>query len=435
MAELWHNRAGNQRALVQVVRPTTEHELCGLVADAAARGDHLKVVGSGYSCSGAALTDGVLVSLEDYARVLAFDPVEGLLTVQAGARLHDLAQYLRTRGFAFDNLGDVDAQSIAGATSTATHGTGLGHRSLSSSIVGMRVIDGNGELHDASTAGDADLLRVGRVGVGALGVLSTLTVEVVPAFNLHVVEQPVHIDELVDSFTDRVSSNDHFDFAYLPHTQWALARAGNRHQEPPGRRGRVERWRHATSTRDRLVGLADRIGRARPGLVAVLADALRHTVAAEGIEYDEGPDATRAARPRARFLEMEYTVPLEATVQAVGEVRRWVDATGAPTVVPVRVGTVAADDIALSGAHGRPSGYIVVRVPRRYPYEGYFRAVEDIMRGHDGRPHWGKLHFRSAEDLAPSYPEWDSFQRVRARMDPAGVFENQYTRRCFGRAG
>jgi L-gulonolactone oxidase len=429
VAELWCNRAGNQRALVTLAHPTTEHELCRIVADVADRGGHLKAVGAGHSLTDVGLTDGTLLSLQNYGRVLAFDPDEGLLTAQAGAKLHDLSLYLRARGFAFESLGDMNNQTIAGATSTATHGTGAAFANLSAGIAGMRIIDGAGGVHDASPEGDRELLRVARVGVGALGLVSSLTMKVVPAFNLHVSEQARRLGEVIETFTDLVAGNDHFEFLCVPHTEWALVRTRRRNHEPLRPRNRFSLWQQESSIPRCIRGFLHRIGGALPEMVPrstgrVLSMATR--------DYNE-PSYEGFATPRgARFLEMEYAVPLGATMEAFEEVRGWIERAGTDAVLPIGVRTSAGDDIALSPAAARPSGYIAVRAHRRSPYEAYFRAVEQIMLGHDGRPHWGKLHFRSEADLAPAYPQWGAFQAARSRMDPTGVFQNAYTRRCLG---
>lgn len=407
MAELWRNRAGNQRALVRVAHPTTEHELCRIVAEVAGRGGHLKAVGAGHAFSDVGLTGGVMVSLREYGRVLAFDPDEGLITVQAGATLNELARYLWTRGFAFENVGGAGSQTIAGAAATATHGTGISFPNVSAGIAAMRIVDGAGGVHDASPEGDSVLFAVGRVGVGALGIVSTVTLRVVPAFNVSTVEEPLPLGELVESFTDRVASHDHLEAFHVPGTGTILTRTRQRNDGPlrptkpllpPCRVERSTKGQYSMRTTE------------HHGPAHELLDTLRRT----------------------RFVEMEYAVPLEATMDALGEVCAWIERPDAPAVLQLAVSTSAADDVALSGASGRASGHISVRVHRRSAYEACFRVVEAIMRGHDGRPHWGKLHFRSADDLAPAYPQWDAFGAVRARMDPEGVFENAYTRRCLG---
>lgn len=377
------------------------------MADVAERGGHLKAVGAGHAFSDVGLTGGVMVSLREYGRVLAFDPDEGLITVQAGATLNELARYLWTRGFAFENVGGAGSQTISGAAATATHGAGMSFPNVSAGIAAMRVVDGAGGVHDASPEGDSALFAVGRVGVGALGIVSTVTLRVVPAFNVSTVEEPLPLGELVESFTDLVASHDHLEAFHVPGTGTILTRTRQRNHEP------LRPTKHGLSP--------CRVERSTKG-----HSSMRTT-------EHHGPAHELLDTPRRiRFVEMEYAVPLETTMDALGEVRAWIERPDAPAVLQLAVSTSAADDVALSGAGGRASGHISVRVHRRSAYEACFRAVEAIMRGHDGRPHWGKLHFRSAQDLAPAYPQWDAFQAVRARMDPEGVFENAYTRRCLG---
>ncbi len=429
MASIWSNWAGNQRALVELVRPTTEHEICEIVRRAAEAGRHVKAVGAGHSFSDTALTDGVLLSLEDYGRVLDLDVDAGLVTVQAGARLSAVSRYLWSRGLAFENLGDIDVQSLAGATSTATHGTGLRFRNLSAGIVGMRIVDSRGQVVEIDVDNNRDLLSVAPVGVGALGIVSTITLEVVPAFNLHAVEEPRRLEEVAATFDELVATNDHFEFFWVPHTGWTLTKTNRRNHDERVDRPRFTRWRHEVLFENAAFGLANRIGRARPSLVPRLA---RLVPSSGRVEYNEPSFQTFATPRRVRFLEMEYAVPLEATIEALDAVREWIDSTGSPTMFPIEVRAVAGDDVALSTAHGRATGYIAVHCYRGTPYERYFHAVEAIMRGHDGRPHWGKMHFRSSEDLAPAYPRWRDFIEARQRLDPSGVFENAYTRRCFG---
>ena len=429
MPEIWKNWAGNQRALVELVRPTTEHELCAVVARAAAEGRTVKAVGAGHSFTDAALSDAVLLSLEDYGRVLHLDTEAGLLTVQAGARLHDISEYLWSRGFALENMGDIDVQSIAGATSTATHGTGAAFGNLATGIVGLRIVDGAGEVVVCDEDHDPALLRVARVGVGALGILSTVTLRVVRAFHLHATEEPRRLEEVVESVEVRVAGNDHYEFFWVPHTGWALTKANRRNLEPLDPRSRLTRWRREQLMENTVFGMAAALGAARPSLVPRLAQ----LVPGSGrVEYNEPSFRVFTTPRRVRFLEMEYAVPLEATTAALLAVRDWIDTTGSPTMFPIEVRAVAGDDIPLSTAQGRATGYIAVHTHPATPHERYFHAVEHIMAAHDGRPHWGKLHFRTAEDLAPAYPLWDDFQAARSRMDPAGVFENAYTRRCFG---
>lgn len=429
MSELWSNWAGNQRALVTVAKPTTEAELAAAVARAAESGQRISAVGAGHSFTDVALSDGLLLSLENYDRVLQVDDEALTVTVQAGCRLNELSEFLWVRGLAIENLGDIDVQSIAGATATATHGTGLAFGNLSTNIVGMRMIAGDGSIVVCDEVNNAEILSAARVSVGALGIISTITLRVVPAFHLHAVEEPRRLDEVSESFPELVAENDHFEFFWVPHTGWAITKTNRRNLEPLAPRPRVREWYQKSFMENHAFGLVNRVGAAKPSLVPRLA---RIVPGSGRTECNDRSYRIFATPRRVKFLEMEYALPLDATMTALAEVKAWIERTGNPTMFPVEVRAVAADDIALSPAQGRVSGYIAVHVFSGTPHERYFHAVEAIMAAHDGRPHWGKLHYRTAADLAPAYPHWESFQAVRRRLDPAGVFQNAYANRVLG---
>lgn len=429
---LWSNWAGNQRCRAPVATPSTEAELRRLVAGAALDGTRVRAVGAGHSFSDVALSEGVLVDLSGYDQVLGVDPGAGTVTVQAGARLRDVSDFLWTRGLAFENLGDIDVQTVAGATATGTHGTGLTFRNLSAAIVGMRIVDGAGEVHECSASAEPELFAAARVGIGALGVVSTLTLRVVPAFHLHATEEPRRVDEVLESFRDLVAAHDHYEFFWVPHTGWALTKANRRNRGRLSPRPAAEAWRRDVWWDNVAFDLVNRAGTLRPSLLRPL---LRRIPGAGHVEYNDRSYRVFASPRTTRFLEMEYAVPLEATVEAVQGVRRIVEGLGFTVSFPVEVRVVRGDDIPLSTAHGRDTGYVAVHMYRSMPHEEYFRAVESLMRDLDGRPHWGKLHHRTAADLAPAYPEWDRFQEVRARVDPAGTFSNAATDRVLGPVG
>ncbi|MFV0315601.1 MAG: D-arabinono-1,4-lactone oxidase [Microthrixaceae bacterium] len=432
MSDLWKNRAGNQRALVDVVTPTTEHELCELVRDAARNGTRIKAVGSGYSSSDCALTDGTLLDLTHYGRILDFDAEAGSITVQAGARVGVLSEYLWTRGWALENPGTHDRQSIAGATSTGAHGTGVRFGGLCGSISAMRLIDGAGIARVLDVDETPELLDVARVGLGALGVISTVTLSLVPAFHLHVVYRQRRFGAVVESFGDDVAGNDHFGFVYLPHTDTMWTATSERNTAPLAPPGRLDRWRTRELCDNGRFGVAARLGVVGPSLVPKLSHA---TSRSQRIEYNEAAHRAFAGLGHERAIAMEYAVPLEVTTEALTEVRDWIDSTGGPTTLPIEVRTSGPDDAVMSMAHGRQTGYIAVRCHRSSPYEGYFAAVEDIMAAHGGRPHWAGLHRRDAAQLAAVYPGWDRFGALRAELDPHGVFESSFTRRCLGPVG
>jgi L-gulonolactone oxidase len=426
----WSNWAGNQTcAPTEIRRPTSEHELAALVKDAAAAERRVKVIGAGHSFTPIACTDGVLVDLGGYGRVLAHDTQAGTVTVEAGIPLHALCDELDRRGLALENMGDINRQSIAGATQTATHGTGLRFGNLSSRIVGMRLITGDGSVLECSTTENPDLLDVARVGLGALGVVSTITLQCVPAFRLHAIEEAQPVDEVLADLDALVAEHDHFEFYWVPHTRWALTKRNRRTDEPAEPRSRRRELIDDVLLPNVAFGALCRIGRRRPSLIPRLAKLIPSS---GRIEYVDRSDKVFTSPRLVRFYEMEYAIPREALAEALNRVRRLVDELGQQISFPVEVRVVAPDDIPLSTAHGRETGYIAVHVYKGTPFDAYFTGVEAIMNSYGGRPHWGKLHFQRAETLGPRYPRWDDFQAVRRRLDPEGRFTNPYLERVLG---
>jgi FAD-linked oxidoreductase len=430
----WSNWARNQAcAPVDVARPTSEADLVDLVSQAAAAGRRVKAVGAGHSFTSIACTDGTLVDLTCYGRVLSHDAARHLVTVEAGIPLHRLSDELEARGLALENMGDIDRQSIAGATQTATHGTGLRFRNLSSQIVGLRLIAGDGSVVEATAPdhGDEnpDVFAAARAGLGALGLVSTVTLQCVPAFRLHAVEEPVPVDEVLADLDALVEENDHYEFYWVPHTRWALTKRNQRTADPASPRPKLREWVDDMALNNYAFGVLCRVGRWRPSLIPRLAKIIPNT---GKLDYVDRSDRVFTSPRTVRFYEMEYAIPREALPEALNRVRRLVDEIGMQISFPVEVRVVAPDDIPLSTAYGRETGYIAVHVYRGTPYDAYFSGVERIMDSYGGRPHWGKLHFQRSETLAPRYPRWDDFQNVRARLDPEGRFANPYLDRVLG---
>lgn len=426
----WRNWAGNQACRPDaLVRPSGEPALRELVARAADEGRRVRAVGAGHSFTPVACTDGVLVDLAAHDRVLDVDLASRQVTVEAGIPLRRLNEVLDEHGLALENLGDIAYQSVAGATQTATHGTGARFRNLSSGIVAMRLVDGAGDVVACSATEEPEVFAAARVGVGALGLVSSVTLQCVPAFRLHAVEEPMRVDEVLDGIDDLVADNDHFELFWVPNTRWALTKRNRRTDEPPAPR---PAWR---AFYDDVVldnaGFAAMLaaGRVRDDWIPKVAKRLP----SKGrVEYVDRSYRVFASPRLVHFYEMEYAVPRPALVEAVNRVRTIVDGGGRYIGFPVEVRTTAGDDIALSTASGRDTAYIAVHVARGTPFRDYFGAVEAAMVDLDGRPHWGKLHGRSAADLAPAYPRWDEFQAVRRRLDPDGRFTNDHVERVLG---
>ena len=397
--------------------------------EAANNGTRVKCVGAGHSFTPIACTDGVLADLSGYGRVLSHDPGARTVTVQAGITLSTLCDELDQRGLALENMGDIGYQSIAGATATATHGTGWHFGNISSRIVGMRLIAGDGSIVDATPEQNPEVLAAARVGIGALGIVSTVTLQAVKAFRLHAIEEPMRLDDLLADFDGYMSSADHVEFYWVPHTSWALTKRNRRTDEPAMPRSKAKEIIDDLLITNVGFGALCRVGRRRPSLIPRLAKILPST---GRLEYTDRSDRVFTSLRRVKFYEMEYAIPRDAIPEALNRVRRLVDEAGIQLSFPVEVRVVSPDDIPLSTAQGRATGYIAIHVYQGTPYDAYFQGVERIMDTYGGRPHWGKMHFQGHETLAERYPKWDEFQAVRRRLDPEGRFTNQYLERVLG---
>jgi L-gulono-1,4-lactone dehydrogenase len=423
---MWSNWAGDQRCEPAAVeRPAAVGEVAGAVERAVTAGRCVRVAGSGHSFTGAALTDGTLVSLERMGALLDADRENGLVRVQGGMTLHALSEALAGHGLALPNLGDVDAQSIAGAIATATHGTGAGLRNLSAQVRALRLVTAAGEVVEVD---GGDELLAARVAVGTLGVVTEVTLQAVPAFTLHGVDGPKPLAAALDELDAHVDGHRHFEFFVFPHADHALTRTNDVVDEAPQPRSRARAYVDDVLLANRAFQLACAIGRALPAAIPSL-NRLVTRLAGSSTRVDRS-DRIFATPRLVRFTEMEYALPRAAAAAAVRAIKA--AAEGFAINFPIEVRFVAPDDALLSPSFERETAYVAVHAYKGMAWEPYFRAVEDIADALDGRPHWGKRHFQTAATLERRYPGWERFAAVRGRFDPGGVFTNAYTDRVLG---
>jgi len=408
--------------------PSSVEEVARIVHDAASSGRQVKVVGSGHSFTATAVANDVLVDLSKLARVGRVDAVAGEVEVAAGTTISALNEALAVQGWALANMGDITYQTIAGAIATSTHGTGAGLKGLAAQVVGMEMVDGEGRVHYLSSS-EGEVFRAAQVGVGSLGVVTSVRLSVVPAFVLRAVEAPMRLDRVLADLDDLVDTNDHFEFYWIPHTRWALTKRNNRTSEPARPMGAAREWWQKSFLENTAFGALCAVGRTMPSLIPRLATALPSS---GEVSYSNASHRVFATQRRVRFVEMEYAIPRAACSEALERVTRLVDDKGFRVSFPVEVRFTAADDVILSTSTGRESCYIAVHMYRGTEYETYFREVGRIMADYGGRPHWGKMHYLGAAELSALYPEWETFLGVRSKFDPEGVFVNEYVRRIFG---
>ncbi|MBX9790664.1 MAG: FAD-binding protein [Pirellulales bacterium] len=393
MTARWTNWSGSVVCQPrELARPASEAAVLELIGAASANDRTVRVTGTGHSFTPLCATDDVLLSLDDLQGLIAIDPVASTATLWAGTKIARATELLLAAGWSLENQGDVDVQSLAGAVSTGTHGTGPRLGSLSTQVAALRIATADGRLVDCSPAADASAFRAAQVSFGILGVITAVTLRVLPAYRLHERLWQVPIDDCLAELPTHIAAHRHFEFFWYPTTDLAHMKALDPTDEEPA-------------------AVAGREG--------------------ERVDYSGRIFPTVRER---RFNEIEYALPAAAGPECFADVRRLMRDRFADVTWPVEYRTLAADDIWLSPAYGRETVTISVHDAADRPFAKFFAAVEAIFRRYDGRPHWGKIHTLSAAELGELYPRWDDAMAVRRRIDPAGRFLNEHLRRVVGEA-
>ncbi|MFJ8142805.1 D-arabinono-1,4-lactone oxidase [Streptomyces sp. NPDC096013] len=430
-AGVWRNWAGNVTCRpAREATPASVEELRAAVRQAAEEGLTVKAVGSGHSFTAAAVTDGVLIRPDLLTGIRAIDRKGGTVTVEAGTRLRTLNSALAGEGLSLTNMGDIMEQTVAGATSTGTHGTGRASGAIAAQIRGLELVTADGSLLRCSQTENPHVFAAARVGLGALGVVTALTLAVEPLFLLAAREEPMTFDRVTAAFDELHATNDHFEFYWFPHTDNCNTLSNNRTVGPHAPLRPLREWFDNEFLSNGVFQVLNSLGRAVPAAVPALAQ-----VASRGLSgrtYTDIPYKVFTTPRRVRMIEMEYAVPREAVIDTLREIKAMIEHSDLRVSFPVEVRTAPADDITLSTASGRDSAYIAVHVYRGMPHQRYFTQAERIFVAHEGRPHWGKLHTRDAQYLADVYPRFGEFTNLRDRLDPDRRFTNPYLRRVLG---
>jgi len=430
-AARWQNWGRSESVTpVERRRPTSVDEVSAIVRSARERGLRVKPVGTSHSFSGIAVAPGIQLDMSGLTGVVASDGHN--VTLGAGTVLHDLPPLLGPLGLALQNMGDIDVQTISGATSTGTHGTGADFGGIATRISGATLVTGSGDILDINRATNSELLPAVAVGLGALGVLVDLTIECVPSFAMNLVERPEPLETVLAEWQQRIDESDHFEFYWFAHTDVAATKTSTR---LPGDARLaplhpVRRWVDDSLVANTLYSATTAFQRSFPRTTPAIN---RFSAKLWGNrEFTDHSHNTFATERRVRFREMEYAIPQDQVPAALREIEAVIERKGWTISFPIEVRAAAADDLWMSTASGRKTGYIAVhRHYRENPTE-YFAAVEEIMKAHEGRPHWGKMNTRTAADLAPVYPHFGDFVSVRDRLDPDRVFANPYLERVLG---
>ena len=430
----WRNWAGTVTAEpARWYWPRTVEAIAAAVKEAASAGLTVRALGSGHSFTPAGVTSGAALDLSGWTGIVSADTQTGLVTVRSGTTIRALNAALDTLGLALPNLGDIDAQTISGAISTGTHGTGARLGGIATAVAALEIVLADGSVVSCSPRERPELFAAATIGVGALGVISTMTLACVPAFTLTADERPLPLAEVTARFTEFAADNDHFEFYWFPYGRNALVKRNNRVKDqgsPPALPAWRRYWEYEVME-NAAFGTLCRTGRAMPGLIKPLNRLAAATLSKRS--YSDTSHRVFVTSRRVRFVESEYAVPRDSVLDVLAELRARVPRLVHPVMFPVEVRVAAADDIWLSTAYGRDSAYIAIHQYVGLPYLDYFGLFESIAATVGGRPHWGKMHTLDADRLGALYPRFADFLRVRDETDPERRFANPYLERVFGR--
>ncbi|MFF8386176.1 D-arabinono-1,4-lactone oxidase [Streptomyces kanasensis] len=427
----WRNWAGNVSVRpAREARPASVDELAEAIRNAADDGLRVKTVGTGHSFTSIAATDGLLIRPDLLTGIRHVDRSAMTVTVESGTPLKRLNAALAREGLSLTNMGDITEQTVAGAISTGTHGTGRDSGSVAAQVRGLELVTADGRVLTCSAQDEPEVFAAARIGLGALGVVSAVTLAVEPLFLLTAREEPMSFDRVTAEFEALHAENEHFEFYWFPHTENCSTKRNNRSHGPAAPLGPLSGWFEDEFLSNGLFQVASSFGRALPAAVPSIARVSSRALSAR--TYTDIPYKVFTSPRRVRFVEMEYALPRQAAVAALRELKAMLDRSPLRVGFPVEVRTAPADDITLSTASGRDTAYIAVHMYRGAPYRAYFTAAERIMTAHGGRPHWGKMHTRDAEYLAEAYPRFGEFTALRDRLDPDRLFGNAYLRRVLG---
>jgi len=387
----WSNWAGNVRCEPRLcIDAASEAEVVSALREAERAGLTLRVAGSGHSFAPLVETDGLLLTLDGLSGIARHEPEHERVWVRAGTKLHALGPMLHALGLALENLGDVDVQAVGGALATGTHGTGRKLPNLSARVSGLRLLLADGSLCVLRAEDEPERLAAARVSLGALGVVTAARLDCVPAYRLHECVERMSIDACLAGLEERSATSRHYEFFWYPGRDLAETKTIQPTALPPeavaGRKYERIGWSHEILPSERTL----------------------------------------------RFVEMEYALPAATGADCFRAVRARMRSRHAEVAWPVEYRCLRQDDAWLSTVFGRDSVTLSLHQGAELPWHDFFADLEPLLQAYGGRPHWGKRHSLEAEALAPLYPHFAAFRRLRAELDPHGRFLNPHLRLLLG---
>ncbi|KAF9972100.1 hypothetical protein BGZ73_004817 [Actinomortierella ambigua] len=421
----------------QYFTPRTEDEVVKIIHLAAILGKKVKAIGSGHSPSDLACTDGFMINTDCLNRLVKVDMETKTVTVEAGIRLMELNQILDHHGLALSSLGSISEQSIAGAISTATHGTGAEFHSLCGSVLDLTLITASGSQIYASKTVNPDVYHAAICSMGALGIITRVTLQCEPAFKLESIQEPGKLSDVLGKMDVIIHSAEHVRLWWYPYTNNVMIWRANRTTKPTQQP--VPSWRSSYWFSFHVYQAMLYVTRFVPSLIPALSRFMFWATQSRKIERVDTSVKTFNIDCLFPQYTTEWAIPWSKTSDALMALEQYIerDQDGKKPCIrvhsPVEIRFVKKDDIWLSPAYGVNTCYIGLIMYRPYgtavPYRQLWTGFERIMSSFGGRPHWAKAHSVTYDELRVSYPKLDQFTQVRKELDPSGMFMNDYLMR------
>jgi len=425
----WRNWSGLAESVTESIKyPASIEDVVQAVKECARQGSEIRVVGSGHSFTPLVPTNRVIMSLDEMQGIAEVDEGKSVADVWAGTKLFTLGETMLSLGWGQENLGDTNKQSIAGAVSTGTHGTGVTFGNVATQVVGITVVTASGEVLECSETENSDIFKAMQISLGSLGIIVRMKLRVVPAWTMHFESRKVSFAECMNQMEQWKKEHRHFEFFIFPYSDQVQVKFMN---QTNAEATKSSWWTNVNKlvVENGVFWVMSEACRLIPKLSRSVS---RLSAKAVPLITETGPSNRLFATPRlVKFSEMEYNIPAEHMQAALEEAQTAIEKNRYAVHFPLECRFARGDDIWLSPAYGRDSAYIAVHMYKGMPYKQYFEDLEQIFLRYGGRPHWGKLHTLKAAQLAELYPKWDDFQRLRAELDPNGMFLNDYLRKVF----
>jgi len=409
-----------------ILNPKTKEEIKSIIQGAIEEKKGIRTRGSGHSWTGLIETNQIFLHLDNMRGIIEVNSKEQTIKAHAGTKLSFFGDEGFKHNLSLPNQGDINKQSLAGATSTGTHGTGLSLQSMSNQISALTIINGKGE--EVSIDQASPYFEAARLSIGSLGIISDITIKLIPSYKLKVNTFTENIDEAVKKCEERLQKNRHLEMFYFPVGDWSLTKIMNETDEEVTPKGFfhkfneviVENWLYRQMNK-----IASSTGRYK------LIDKVMQSF----VSSEEKIDWSHRAFPTERdvkFMEMEYNLPIEQFHSVFSEIKQAIKKNNFQTLLPIEIRFVKKDSIWLSPAFERDSVYFAIHTYITEDYRPYFDCIEEIFKKNQGRPHWGKWHTYKKNDFLKVYPKFEDFMKIRNEFDPNGIFLNNHLKEIFG---